>query len=654
MTPVGPLIPHSRQLPKQSPERVLVLAERWQRASQAHNAWATKAKLCVDMVEGRQWTKEQIAKLAAMGRPSMQFNKINNLVRLVLGYHASNKTDLKYMPGNDTLSNDATADAITQVFKQISYSSQLPYVDTEVFMDGIMTGRGMYDQRISYDENDFGEVKIEASDAFRTYLDPDGEHYDISQGCSYIIDAPSLSLDEIEWKYGKDASEAIRPYLRGETPISPISLIPTAGETFPIRGFGAQEDDFTGWWDQLYSLLGDFVDPYRKTIRALDFQYWVTTQGRVFIDLETGDRAIIPKEMTDDQINKILWVANSAGNQLIVDFRPIKRVRWTTMVGDVFLYDDWSQQDHFTKKGFFPYFRRGTTRGMVEDLVDPQLEINKRRNASIENAARSGNVGWSVHTKSMTPKERAHLRKFGGMAGFVLEWSGPPELRPERLTPGPPAVQHEKEALKAQEDLREISGINESALGEQDNVTSGKAIIARQKQAVVAIELYFDNFRRTRGIIGRDGLVLMQRNYSEPRMYRIIGEDGKLAQVMINQEIMDPSSGMKRILNDVTLGKYQMVVDNRPISASFEAGQFEELIAIIKDLGQAIPLQLFGDLILEQSSLPNKDEWVKRYRQFMGMAGPAGAGAQPGMATGGGQPMLPPPGAGAQPSVAAE
>jgi hypothetical protein len=123
-------------------------------------------------------------------------------------------------------------------------------------------------------------------------------------------------MDEIEYYYGAGAVDMVRPFMHGQIPLAPVTyMVGADGLQTPVRAFGNLSDsDIPQWWDQIYNNLGwDFVDPYRKTFKVLDFQYWLTNLGRVFIDLETGDK-------------KCLWHAQQVGNPLVVQTMPIKLI----------------------------------------------------------------------------------------------------------------------------------------------------------------------------------------------------------------------------------------------------------------------------------------------------------------------------------------
>ena len=647
----GPLAP--KKLPEQKTDLLMLLLDRWQRAAGAHAKWAETAKLCVDAVEGRQWDQTALAKLKGAGRPALTINEINRLVRLVFGIFTNNRIDLRFMPGNDGTGLDETADALTSVGKQISEANDLPSKDTEVFLDGIMTGRGYFNQRMVFEDNDFGDIGISAQDPFSTYLDPDGEGYDLNgsmgtAGCGYICSARMGCLSEIEHFYGKGVRQQVEPFAHGRTPIAQYFMGGITGEEItPIRRFGQSEDSQSEWWDNIYSSLGSFYDPLRKSLRIMDFQHYMYRDANHFVDLETGDRTEIPERWPREKIEKVLFWAKANGHYIAVDRRPTRRIRWTTIIGDLIVYDDWSPYKTYSITGFFPYFRRGVTRGMVEDLLDPQMEINKRRSARIDILTRAAHSGWKYHKNALEPDQKQKLKLFGAEAGFNLEWTGDSSMEPKKIEPSAPPRGLEIAEKDAIGNLQEVSGINESALGQVDVVQSGRAVEAKQRQAMVAIQMYMSNFSRTKGLQGKKVLECIQGHYTEERLFRVLGVDGNVGQpIMINQQIIDPLTNIKRIVNDVTVGRYRIAIDEVPLAATFASAQFEEMLALLQKLGpigQALA-GLRPDLIIDLSSMPRKEEWKEALLQAAAAQPPPGT-ANPNGPT----PPPGPPGAAAPP-----
>lgn len=664
-------LPSNYKLAPHAADKVLLMADRFTRSQGPHAVWAEVAKMCVEFVEGKQWTAEELKAADDEDRPALTFNEMGRLIRLVLGYHRNNRTDIKYLPGMDGSGTQAMATSMSQLSKAIAEMNKLPYVDAEVFMDGIITGRGFYDYRLDFEKNDLGEIKIKAADPFSTYLDPDADEYDLNSG-NYVFDARWASIDEVEFLYGPEAAMLLWPLVHTGSYGGgiPNSIVEYTEEITPWRSFGGQAGGPMGsTYMAVDSYLVNSYDPTRKNIRILDCQHYVRKMMWHFIDIETGDKEPVPETWTPDDVKKVLLFAEKKAamkgqmSSLRVMKRPGRKLRWTTMVGDLVLYDDWSIYETFTKIAYFPWFRRGKTKGMAEDLLDPQKELNKRGSAEVDIVTRTAHSGWKYHSKSLREEEKIKLERYGAMAGINIEWEGEQWMEPKKIEPGAPPTAMDKLEQKNSDRLTRISGINESALGELDRVQSGRAIEARQRQSVLAIQVYMDNMSRSKELCGYKTLEMVQNHYTERRVVRVLGMDGKANLLVINDR-PDPAG---EIVNNVTAGKYTVNVDETPLASSYIQGQFEELLMMV-DKG-ILPKEVVMDIIVDTSSIPHKDIVKQRVQAMMGAMGiPVGdqlltpegaaavvanqmqvaaAGAQP---AGGGKPGGPAKPGGAQPA----
>jgi len=603
------------KLPKQDHEVVRKLCYRWIRALNPHNQWARQAKQCVQFLEGDQWTEQEKAALRQMRRSALTINKIAPLYRLVVGYQSSNRLDVNFMPTSDSQSSEDVATILNNVFKSEANRIDLQYTDTDVFCDGLSTGRGFWDTELSFENNDLGELEISCADPFSKYIDPDCSHYDLNddkKGAAYIQDSVWTNIDAVNSKFGSEAALAVQNIM---SPNYESSILSYMGdfEISPDRFFGqyADEKNMDNWSDVYHT---DFIDHQAKQIRILDTQYKVETITPCFVDPETGDKEMIPKEWLEkpDVIDKVMAYAEKRGNPLKIVSKPIKRVRRTVTCGDILLYDDWSIHKNYTTIGYFPYFRRGKTRGMVDDLIDPSRELNKKRSVLTDILNRNANSGWIYEEETLDPEQEENLRKYGSAPGINIKYKNKGEKSdmPRRIEPGGYPQGLDRLEEKAAGDLNEISGINQSALGQLDQVQSGRAIEARQRQAVLSIQMYSDNFSRSKKMQGRNSLSIFQSYYNENRIFRVIGEDSKLASYEINKMEQMGSNAVTR-MNDITVGKYSVHVDEVPISATFKQAQFEETMMIIEKLGPVgmALAQTSPDLIVDQTSLPRKHDW---------------------------------------------
>lgn len=601
-------------LPKQDLELVRRLNIRYLRGADPHNKWAKIGKRCVDFVEGRHYTPEQRAMLESVGRPALTINKIAPLYRLVMGYQSSNRMDQTFLPTGDGQSAEETAKLITAINKSEDDRMGTQYVDSDVFSDGIITGRGWWDLRLCFEKNDLGENKLTSRDPFSIIVDPDCNTYDINESAAYVQETRWTSNEEIGHVYGAEAEDAVENLL---SPTYHSEMLHYFGEQeiSPLRFFGQYEDDKNFTWNDVYHM--DFVDRQAKRIRLLDTQYYIRSVKPCFMDLNTGAVEPIPDEWLKPEnhhrIQKCIDYAAQRGEHVTVVKRPVRRVRWTVTCGDVILHDNWSPYEAYTLIGFFPYFRRGATRGMVEDMIDPQIEQNKKRSILTDILNRNANGGWIYEEGTLDGDQEENLRRYGSSPGILVKWkraAGGQAERPARIEPGGYPQGLDRLEEKNANDLYQISGINESALGQLDRVQSGRAIEARQRQAVLAIQMYQDNFSRSKQIQGQRKLEMYQNHYTEERMFRIAGSDSSSVLTSINVKQATGQGTFERI-NDITVGRYAVKVDEVPMSASYQQAQFEEAIEILTKLGPVGEMlaQTAPHLIVEMSSLPRKQEW---------------------------------------------
>jgi hypothetical protein len=629
----------TRRLPMQDQDKVLLMAERFSRSKLAQDEWAPEAKKCVEYFEGKQWSAEDIAKLLSEGRPVLTLNKIKPLITLILGYHANNRNDINYLPGTTGTGDASTAECLNALSKQVAEQSGLEFIDIEVFLDGALTGRGFYDGRLNFDKNIYGELVWKAADPFSTYLDPDGDQYDLNES-GFVCTTRRISPDEIEYWYGQEALAMIGPFFQGRM----LGNLPTdysgMDEITPERRFGLETDP-TGF-SSYAGYYNDWVDPYRKTVRMVDMQHWVRCRKWTFVDLDTGAIDPVPEEWTEQQAQAAIEYAAAQGRPQGLMQVPAKRLRWTHVIGDIIVYDDWSPYRMVTTVPFFPYFRRGKTRGLVHDLLSPQDEINKRRASRMNIVNRSSNGGWMYEKHSLDPQVASNLRLHGAKPGVNIPWNshGGKYSEPKQIQPPVPPESIRQLEQEAEADLKEISGVNEAALGQVDKVVSGKNLQNRTAQALVGLETVMVNLKRTKEIQGRKQLDIFQNFYTEQRIIRVRGTGENQQEYEINKRSADA------IIHDVTLGEYSVAIDQVPLSESFLRATFDELIRMKTEVGLPIP----DDVIIRNWSGPGKEELVasvaaeRQAQEAAAQAGGAGGPGQPPMGPGPGGSQVGPDG----------
>lgn len=187
---------------------------------------------------------------------------------------------------------------------------------------------------------------------------------------------------------------------------------------------------------------------------------------------------------------------------------------------------------------------------------------------------------------------------------------------PQRVAP-PVSSQGISEGMNlAAQNMMSVIGIHQAGLGEESNEKSGKAILARQREGDTGTFVYLDNFARAVRHTGNILLDLIPKVYDTERTVRIVGEDGKMKPVRINQAVgmvddAQEASALHR-LNDVTVGAYDVVIEQGPSYTTKREEAKDGMATLI----QAVPdtFGLIGDLYVQAQDWPMADKIADRLR----------------------------------------
>lgn len=620
--------------------KVFRQVETFVRGVRAHNRWAEGAKPCLEFLEGKQYSDDEKRKREDQRRPSRVINRLRPLVFLVLGYFAQNKRQVVYKPGNDFNASDNVAEVLNRLSSVIDTENHLEQKVTTAFLDAISTGRGYIDQRLDFTRNIFGDVRVCTKDPFSIIIDPEADEYD-PMTWSWVSEARWMSLDQIRTLYGRDAEEdaASVAYLHGGSggPLGD-SLI-SEDIVRPTRYFGQYDDDVLFNDDDIIAGMGYsnqsiregtpyLIDRTRKLLRVVERQHKEWVNAYQFVDLITGRTRMIDESWSREKIAAVLqWSQErgrdaGTGQTLAVMRALVPRWRWTVTAGHMLLYDDWSPYRRPTITPVFAYFRRGITRGLLHDLLDPQREINKRRNNFDEILSKIAAGGWKIPEGTLTPEQEDHLAQFGSTPGVQVKYKVHSHgLSPEPLQPATPQRFHQMLEAQAADDLQHIAGISDAALGMTDKVESGRAVLAKQRSTVVGMEPFMDNLELSLALIGEARLEIIQDYYTEPRIFRARGDEGRDVTIAVNLRMADGT-----IINDVTQGTYAVTVDSQPLTATYEEAAFDSYMAML-ERGIQIP----QEEVIAVAPVPNRERVRQKLEQAQQMAmqqAQAGAAAQ--------------------------
>ena len=576
-------------------EEDAIASDQWDRYTRArdngHIDYIDMAKKCDAFYQGEQWDASDVALLDSEGRPALTINTVLPTVNTVLGEQSNRRADIKFKPRRG--GSEEVAHTLTKLYLQIANNNKLDWVEQQVFADGlIMDGRGYFDVRMDFTDHVEGEVRIKALDPLDVVVDPDAKDYDPKTWNEFFY-TRWMTLDDIEEMYGQEQADRLR-------------FIAENGNTFGMDSVEYSETRY-GDLEDADAYAGSTVageGEYRtvKALRVIERQHRKITRVDCFVDPNTGDQRDVPEAWSDRKTKKF---AKEYGLNVISKTK--KKVRWTVTCDKVVLHDDFSPYADFTIVPFFAYFRRGRPFGMVRNLLSPQEQLNKIASQELHIVNTTANSGWVVESGSLTNMQAEDLEEHGAETGLVLEYnrgsSPPAKIQPNQIPTGLDRI-----SQKAAANIKAISGINDSMLGTDGAEVSGIAIQAKQNRGVIMIQVPLDNLQKTRQYLAEKILNLIQVFYSEERVIRITNDDDPMEtrdEMVINQ--MTPSG---EILNDLTVGEYDVIIGTMPARDSFDEVQFAEALSL-RSAGVAIP----DDAIVQYSHLAKKAELAARLRQ---------------------------------------
>jgi hypothetical protein len=137
----------------------------------------------------------------------------------------------------------------------------------------------------------------------------------------------------------------------------------------------------------------------------------------------------------------------------------------------------------------------------------------------------------------------------------------------------------------AVEQMKECSGVFDASLGSKGNETSGKAIVARQRQGDTSNFHFSDNQSQALKQVARILVGIIPELYDTVRSIRVLGEDMTDKIVTINNLHADPENPQK--LYDLSVGKYDIVIDIGPSYETRRIESAEQLMHIMQANPQA-------------------------------------------------------------------
>ena len=516
---------------------------------------------------GDQWPVEIQNSRLLESRPYLTINKIDAYCRQIENQQRQQRPRMKAHGMNDE-SDEKIADIITGICRHIENQSDADAAYDNAFSFAVRMGWGYWRVIHDFPSPDSFDQEIyikRIENAFMVYFDPNSNEPDGS-------DAEKCLVTEVISK------ESFRKMYPGADD----------GGGFTPRGTGDSQSEWIT----------------KEDIRIAEYFYTEYTKSKLLLlsDGTTCYKDEKPKET----------ILQDAGIYVVSERETVKKqIKWVKLTGMQIL----EQQDWPGK--FIPIVpvygqqlivdSKKKRFGLTRMAKDPQRMYNFWSTALTESVA-------------LAPKAK-YLLAEGQDEGHEMEWNlanvkSMPVLRykqtdsegrmapvPTRIQPEPPPAGMVTALQGLNSDLMAVIGIYDPSNLPNGN-QSGKALNGMQQQTDMTNFHYYDNLTRSIRQTGRIILDLIPHIYDKQRIMRIIGADGKGELVTINEQGQD-EQGVDKVLNDVTVGQYDIVMETGPGYSS----KRQEAVDSMMSLLQADPglMQQAGDLIFRNMDFPGAD-----------------------------------------------
>ena len=545
-----------------------------------------------------QWPQDIQRIRREEGRPCLTINRLPAYIRSVVNESRQNKPAIK-VTGRDSGSDPDTAQVISGLIKSIEHNSNAEIAYDTAIDHAVTGGFGFFRINIDYAHSD--SFNLEAR--INRIPNPLQVHWDVT----------STEFDASDWNY------AFVSEMLSEKEFK--KLYPKANTVDFEADARAQTSEF--WLEE-------------NQIRVAE--YWSREEKKRTL-LKLSDGMVIREEQIEKMARGFIEnlgqdVGGASASELIrlfMETRGVEEigrreasyhdVKRRILNGQEVLSEEdwpgstipicpvWGEEVYSDGRRYF--------RSLIRDAKDPQQMLNFWRSASTELVALAPKAPWLIEEGGVPKGKELAWKTANTRSHPYLEYtkgSNVPQRQPFSGVPGG-ALQ---EALNSAQDMQDITGIYPSAIGARSNETSGRAIMARERQGDVSNFHFIDNLSRAIRYAGRVLVDIIPAVYSPQSTIRILGEDSKDKVVQLTQEdggSKQPGINEEDRLYNISVGHYDVSVATGPSFSTQREEARETLTEIMRNVPSSAPY--IGDVLMEHLDFVGSDRVAKRLKSLL-------------------------------------
>jgi hypothetical protein len=516
---------------------------------------------------GDQWPVDVQNSRVLESRPCLTINKVDAYVRQICNQIRQQRPRIK-VQGMNNESDAKLAEILSGVCRHIEYQSSADVAYDTASEYAVKMGWGYFRIMTDYISPDSFEQEIyirPIDNPFTVYFDPNSQLPD-----------------------GSDAERCLITTVVSKKTFRAMYPNKNDGQGFTSRGTGDSDAEWVT----------------KEDVRIAEYFYTVRTPAKLVL-LSDGTSVF------EDELPEA-GVLGEAGITIIERRDTYKKqIKWCKLTAMEILEErDWAGK-------YIPVIpvygqsciidAKHKKFGLVRMAKDPQRMYNYWTTALTESVALAPKAKWLMAEGQDEGHENewamANIKAMPVLRYKQTDTEGRVAQPPTRLQPEPPPAGIVTATQGMSNDLMTVVGIYDPSQLPQGNM-SGKAINGQQQQVDMVNFHYYDNLTRSIAYCGRIILDLIPKIYDTERVMRIIGADEKPEIITLNQRVTT-EEGVEKILNDVSVGRYDVVMDTGPGFATKRGEAVEAMMTLLA----ADPnlMQTAGDLIFRNMDFPGAD-----------------------------------------------
>lgn len=584
-----PTIPEREGKPAVTDDEIFQeLMDRLRIGMEAEGENRVKGIECLEFLDGHQWDDDIYNQRKMARRPSLTINHTRTFRNRVVNNMRQQRPRIKVHPVGDGADTD-TAEVISGICRHIENLSKASVAYDTGGASAVDIGWGYCRLNADYIDGksmDKEVMILPIRNTFTVYMDP-AATLPSGEDAQWVIITEKMKRTEYKRLY-PDADN--------------VEFIKT--------GTG---DNFAQWETKTEIRLAEYYRITKKTEMLYQFQDGSTALAS---DLKRAGVATDHPAITGKRESfrhAIEWF--KVNGRMIVDKRAIGGE--TEDTGPI--PGDYIPVVRF-EGNVLELNGRVRRKGMIEDLVGPAQMFNYWRTAETEQLALSSKAPWvgPAGFRNGHPEwNDANQTPYSALE-YEMQYVEQPD---GTKTPLPPPQRQQaievpagfvQAAQSAQQDLMAVAGMpHEPGQDTPGAVVSGVALQKRQALSDIGHYQYYDNQTQAIAQVGRIILGWIPYYYSTKRMQRIIGEDGVPSMTEINAPETD-EQGVQTVKNDLSVGRYDVVMDTGPGYDTKRQESAESMIALMATpMGKEVAAK-GADIVLRTFDWPGADQLADR------------------------------------------